>query len=145
MKDKIVMISGHRHLTQKNFDKYYINEIEKYRKAGYKFVIGDAIGADTMVQIYLSQYDDVDLTIYCVHPIKKISDKFEYIVFEGNYLERDIFLTKISSKDIAFIYHDSGSISYTCMNLLRRKYGQDIAEDVINIIQRYTIMNNDVN
>ena len=48
-------ISGHRDLSQEEFDKYYVPAIENavHGELGYDFVVGDCDGVDFMAQKYL--------------------------------------------------------------------------------------------
>lgn len=137
---KVAMISGHTDLTKQQFDKYYVPEIDKYIKKGYSFLVGGASGCDTFAQNYLSQLP-VEVTVCdkgdqnnCLFP-----DNFYHINGFASYPERDNYMTQHSSVDIAWIYYGSAG-SGTCANLLRRKLGDRIARQVINLLRKRQIV-----
>jgi hypothetical protein len=118
----VYFISGHRNITQENFDKYYINKINKViiSDNNATFVIGDYWGVDIMAQEYLVAIGKADLvTVY--HMLDKprnIADGITKTVggFKSNE-ERDAAMTKASDFDILVYDH---SPSGTEQNLLRR-------------------------
>lgn len=119
-------ISGHRNITETEFEINYIPRINmalhQYENA--KFIMGDYYGVDIMAQNYLMEVvglDPENITVYhmfdsprnCNPLIKK---------FKGGFKsddERDEAMTKASSFDIAFV-RDNNIISGTGKNILRR-------------------------
>lgn len=119
-------ISGHRNLTETEFEYYYIpaiiNVLDNNPEA--KFVVGDSVGCDVLSQNYLIDVLGVDpdrITVYCVdehpenaHPkITNIENRF------GNHDVKDEEMTKKSIADIAFV-RTWKEISGTAQNILRR-------------------------
>lgn len=125
--DKLItyFISGHRDLTQNEFDYYYIPLIDYalLETPNAKFVVGDCLGADIMAQNYLvSVLKDINnITVYCseespsnINPcIINIKNNFK------THRDKDIAMTNDSFKDIALV-RDFTKISGTAENILRR-------------------------
>ena len=53
--EKIIFISGHRDLTDKEFDEFYKNKINEHITLNNTFIICDFKGTDTKAQDYLKQ------------------------------------------------------------------------------------------
>ena len=125
-------ISGHRDLSQEEFDKYYVPAIENavHGELGYDFVVGDCDGVDFMAQKYLLS-KGYCFTVY--HMFEKPrnfvlpdipQDELDVygIALKGGYtsdVERDSAMTRDSHVDIAFI-HEGRWTSGTAQNILRR-------------------------
>ena len=117
-------ISGHRDLSQEDFDKYYVPAIEEvlHGDLGYAFVMGDCDGVDYMAQKYL-----VDIGKACFIELYHMFEKPRHllsdeIICRGGYtgdIERDSAMTKNSDVDIAFIQEGRWT-SGTAQNILRR-------------------------
>lgn len=122
-------ISGHRNITEEEFNKNYAEQLsfikEHMKKGYYKFVIGDYNGVDIMAQNYLIDNLNIDpehITIYhmfdsprnCHPKIKNLVGGFK------SDEERDSAMTKNSDLDIAFV-RDHNKWSGTAANILRRK------------------------
>lgn len=119
-------ISGHRNLSQLEFEINYAPAIEavlNYDEDAL-FVIGDCDGADIMAQNYLVETLNVNperITVYhmfdspqnCNPKIKNLKGGFTADDW------RDIAMTEASSNDIAFV-RDWTMISGTAQNILRR-------------------------
>ncbi len=102
---RTAFISGHLDLTQDEFDREYIPLIEKALLQGDKFVIGDARGADTIAQKYLSQFNGwTNVTIYHMFESPR-NNVGNYKTVGGfkNDSERDCNLTYCSDYDIAWV------------------------------------------
>lgn len=108
-------ISGHRDITKKEFDKFYIpkiNEaIEKAFSDGTCFVVGDYEGADIMAQKYLKtlceegrlKYSQITVYHMFDSPRHLASDNFILVGgFKGD-VERDFAMIEASDKDYVFI------------------------------------------
>ncbi len=118
-------ISGHRNITQKEFDENYVPALKKAleNKDAY-FVVGDYYGVDIMAQNYLVDILGVDprrITVYhmLVAPRNK-NPKIQNT--KGGFTSdsgRDEQMTKDSDYDIAFV-RDPKKISGTAENILRR-------------------------
>lgn len=116
----VYFISGHRDLTKKEFEAYYISRIDSIinKDENALFVLGNSPGTDTYAIEYLDsrgkffkvyQYEDY------LPPIKRgiVVRKFD----DAN--ERDAYLTRISDIDIAFVKKGKED-SCTAKNILRR-------------------------
>jgi len=125
-KEVTYFISGHRDITEDEFERNYkitlegiVNEVPDCR-----FVVGDCQGADIMAQNYLLDVLDVDpdrITVYYVGDrARNLNPKVCNIMcgFE-NDREKDAAMTAASSVDIAFVRNNT-EISGTAENILRR-------------------------
>lgn len=118
-------VSGHRNITQKEFDDNYIPALQKAVEAGnVYFVIGDCIGVDIMAQNYLVDVLKIDprrITVY--HMFKSPRNKNPKIQnTKGGFTSdsgRDSQMTRDSDFDIAFV-RDPKKMSGTGENILRR-------------------------
>lgn len=121
-------ISGHRDITQEEFEKNYgsiiKNIVDNNSPASIRFIMGDYYGVDIMAQNYL--IDNLNFPPYriCVYHMfdkpRNIHPKIENRVGGfSNDEERDAAMTKDSHIDIAFV-RDHLKLSGTAMNILRR-------------------------
>lgn len=128
-KDLTYFISGHRDLTEEQFEDLYIpmiNEILATNPQPY-FVVGDCKGVDSFAQDYLktlvalNRIHPAQVTVY--HMFEKprylASDEFRVIGGWQSDVERDTAMTNASFRDIAFI-HPGAWTSGTAQNILRR-------------------------
>ena len=118
-------ISGHRDITDVEFEYYYIPLINEAisENSNAKFIMGDCNGVDIMAQNYLvSFWGNLDnIYVYCVGETpKNINPAITNIIggFKNNR-EKDIAMTKASFKDIAVV-RDPEIMSGTGENILRR-------------------------
>ena len=122
-------ISGHRNITQEEFEKNYapvIEDIVKNNFAGsIRFIMGDYYGVDIMAQNYLIDKLNFQPERICVYHMfdkpRNIHPKIENRV--GGFTsdeERDAAMTRDSHIDIAFV-RDHNKWSGTGANILRRK------------------------
>ena len=121
-----VFISGHRDITNEEFEFYYVPRIEQEieNNPDVRFVIGDYYGCDIMAQNYLIdvlKFEPEKITVYHMKESpRNINDKIKNT--SGGYdsdEERDAAMTKNSIKDIAFV-RDHTKLSGTAQNILRR-------------------------
>lgn len=119
-------ISGHRDITDLEFEKYYqtaINNIvDNYPDV--KFVIGDYQGVDIMAQNYLIdvlKFDPDRITIYHMFDSPRNINPMITNTIGGFKTDedRDAAMTEASFDDIAFV-RDYTKISGTAQNILRR-------------------------
>ncbi len=118
---KIGFISGHRDITQDEFNLHYIPTIDEFIAHGCTFVIGDCEGVDFMAQTYLAAKEYNKVTVYHQYsfPNKFASMNFE---LKGNYrsdVDRDWAMTMGSDIDIAWV-REGKERSGTAQNLFRR-------------------------
>ena len=118
-------ISGHRDLTENEFEYYYIPLIQEAlsEKPNAKFVVGDFDGCDIMAQNYLVNIiDDIaNITVYCVGETpRNINPNIIYIKNGfADDREKDVAMTNASFKDIALVRNPK-IWSGTGENILRR-------------------------
>lgn len=131
MKYPFYFISGHRDLTQEEFDKYYKPAIDNAllkNKPLAEFIVGDYEGCDTMAQQYLYEltekyawfhYDQVCVYHMGDKPMNLMCEYFDTFGDFNSDEERDAQMTIDSYYDIAFVRpgkRDSG----TAQNIIRR-------------------------
>lgn len=127
-------ISGHRDLSYKDFEKYYIPKIkdivQKDNEA--KFIVGDCNGVDKYAMDYIFCETMSSVVIYHMfvkprntpkdkHPGDLVSD-YKGVSFKGGFKsdeERDSAMTNDSDFDIAFV-KDNRWNSGTAQNIKRR-------------------------
>jgi cupin superfamily acireductone dioxygenase involved in methionine salvage len=122
-------ISGHRGITQEDFNKNYAVEINNIINNSesdiINFVVGDYHGCDIMAQDYLLdtlQFNPEHVFVYHMFDTpRQVNPKVINLV--GGFTsdeERDAAMTNISDYDIAYVY-DHTKLSGTAQNILRRK------------------------
>lgn len=117
-------ISGHREISQEEFDRLYKPVIsEAIKDPSNIFVVGDYWGVDKMAQTYLAGVleDKSRVTVY--HMLKEprvyVSKEFKK---RGGFLDdesRDAAMTRDSDQDIAFVRPGKRN-SGTAQNIIRR-------------------------
>lgn len=118
-------ISGHRDLTENEFEFYYIPIINQIisENSEAKFIVGDCEGCDIMSQNYLVNIiDDISkITVYCVGDTpRNVNSNIIYIKNGfNNDREKDFAMTKSSFQDIAMVRNPE-KWSGTGENILRR-------------------------
>lgn len=121
-------ISGHRDITQEEFEKNYgsiiKNIVDNNSLGTIRFIMGDYYGVDIMAQNYLIDTLNFPPDRICVYHMfdkpKNIHPKIENRVGGfSNDEERDAAMTRDSHIDIAFV-RDHLKLSGTAMNILRR-------------------------
>ena len=120
-------ISGHRNISEEEFERNYKPSIENAISdmPNCKFVIGDFDGVDIMAQNYLMDVLNIEperVTVYHMFDSpRNINTKITQT--KGGFKtdeERDSAMTANSFEDIAFV-RDYSKISGTAQNILRRK------------------------
>ena len=121
--NKVVFISGHRDITQDEFDKYYLDILDKLAENPHvTFVVGDYQGVDYMAQQALSEMVNPDrVTVYHMFekPRHLANNKFHLKGGYKNDIERDSAMTHDSTEDLAWI-RKGKETSGTAQNILRR-------------------------
>ena len=122
-------VSGHRDLTQEEFNEHYIPLIDRVIKEDpwAEFVVGDWEGCDTIfVEYMISKHSYPDIIVTCVENprIKPFGeDLFHYCrtysKLCNTYDECDAFMTQESDFDIAWI-RPGKEDSHTAKNIKRR-------------------------
>ena len=120
-------ISGHRNISEEEFERNYKPYIENAISdmPNCKFVIGDFDGVDIMAQNYLIDVLNIEperVTVYHMFDSpRNINPKITQT--KGGFKtdeERDSAMTANSFEDIAFV-RDYSKMSGTAQNILRRK------------------------
>jgi hypothetical protein len=135
----MAMISGHTFIIKEQFEQHYIPKIQKCISDGYiEFYVGGARGVDTLAQEYLSGIDNVKVTVVDAKKQNNnlFPEKFSHQSLECGYEQRDKYMTEITKIDIAFLAIDPFAAgSGTAANLIRRKFGHNIAKKVQTLIR----------
>lgn len=124
--NSVYFVSGHRDLTENEFDKNYVPIIREIveNENESKFIMGDYYGADLMAQNYLLDVLNIEpsrVTVYHMGDVPmNVNVKVINLIggFENDE-ERDNAMTNNSFKDIAFV-RDNTKWSGTAQNILRR-------------------------
>lgn len=125
-KNHTYFISGHRDITEEEFEKNYAPEIQEIidNDTEALFIIGDYYGVDIMAQNYLVdvlEFDPNRITVYhMLDNPRNINSKITNTVggFKSDE-ERDSAMTDDSFYDLAFV-RDNTKLSGTAQNILRR-------------------------
>lgn len=119
-------VSGHRNLTQEEFDNFYAPKIDNIVNVDNcaSFVVGDWEGLDSMFINYMSKFEDWEygfITIYCVgEPRIEYQKSYNICIhYCSNYDECDASMTKDSDFDIAWV-RPGREDSHTAKNIKRR-------------------------
>lgn len=122
--NKTYFISGHRNITEKEFEVYKkkIDEVLEHTPDAL-FVVGDYYGVDIMSQNYLIErnVNPINITVYHMFTEpRNINPNIVNVIggFETDE-ERDAAMTSVSKHDIAFVRNHT-ELSGTAQNLLRR-------------------------
>lgn len=139
MKKKVFFISGHRDISEDEFNYLYKPKIQEcIKKFNAYFVVGDYIGVDILSQNYIIDelhYDINKITVYHMNdkPMN-INPNIKNLIggFKDD-IERDTAMTLNSDYDIAFVREnklDSG----TAQNIIRRVQFKSDKENGIELI-----------
>lgn len=121
---KTYFISGHRNITEEEFENNYGHALYEASCEQSCFVVGDYYGVDIMAQNYLVDSLKIDpdrITVYHMFEApRNINPKIKNIKGGfGSDSERDAAMTEASDEDIAFV-RDPKKWSGTGENILRR-------------------------
>lgn len=115
----VAFVSGHLDLTEEEFNKYYVPQIEAACARGCRFVVGDARGADLLFQRHAHA---VGLVVTVFHMFERPRHNVGEFAVVGGFdsdATRDEAMTAASSLDIAWV-RPGRERSGTAKNLLRR-------------------------
>jgi hypothetical protein len=128
MENRVYFISGHRDITQDEFDKYYLDMINRAAEdISATFVVGDYYGVDFKAQQVLSKIVNPDrVTVYHMFdkPRHLANNMFRLKGGYKNDIDRDSAMTRDSTDDIAWI-RKGKETSGTAQNILRRYTMED--------------------
>jgi hypothetical protein len=114
----IYMISGHLDLTAAEFAAHYAPQLDRALAAGDSFVVGDARGADTLAQQYLTGKTTAVTVFHMFHSPRNNAGFAAKGGFPGDK-ERDEAMTAASAADIAWV-RPGRENSGTAKNIIRR-------------------------
>jgi hypothetical protein len=134
-------VSGHRNITQEEFEEHYVPKLKEGMSWSAIFVIGDYYGVDEMTQKYLKDQGYPDKLIRVYHMLKdpRCCHVGEFCKIGGfkSDEDRDDSMTFASTMDIAWVRPGKEN-SGTAQNLARRQRDNimvAIAEAENNLIQ----------
>jgi hypothetical protein len=113
-------ISGHRVISQEEFDTHYVPKIDLGIEMGVMFLIGDYEGVDAMAQQYLFDKGYESVTIFHMFASPRVNAGFIHL--RGGFKndeERDNAMTNHSNHDIAWVRPGKEG-SGTAQNVMRR-------------------------
>ena len=103
-------ISGHLDISEQDFDTHYKPHIDSALEEKAYFVVGDAVGADTIAQKYLFACCKTDPSIHkrvvIFHMFDKPRNNIGQFNTMGNFTDdesRDAAMTNSSTKDILYV------------------------------------------
>ena len=120
-------VSGHRDLTQEEFNKYYIPLIQKVinEDTQAEFIVGDWEGCDSMFVEYIKDYPNIIVNVCYksnnVNYEPRVPRRQGVAIFLPTYDECDEYMTYDSDFDIAWI-RPGREDSHTAKNI-KRRYG----------------------
>lgn len=128
-------VSGHREVTQEEFDTIYVPVINTVLQntPDCRFVVGDYWGVDEMAQNYLLDTLEISperVTVYHMFDKPRYYNN-KVVNFRGGFSDddsRDEAMTRDSDEDIAFV-RDPNKLSGTAKNILRRYKFPDFKND----------------
>lgn len=119
---QIAFVSGHRDLIPSEFYQHYQPQLDEAIVAGHWFVVGDAPGADAMVQMYLTDRVAPErVTVY--HARRRPRHWYSGFAVRGGHASqsaKDAAMTAVSDYDIAWV-RSGKETSGTASNLARRR------------------------
>lgn len=124
-KEHTYFISGHRDITQDEFDYNYAAILDKLMDDEEAlFVVGDCDGADIMAQNLLMDEFMLSpdrITVYHAYgKPRNLNPKITNVIGGfSSHVEKDEAMTKVSAHDVAFV-RDWKKMSGTAQNILRR-------------------------
>lgn len=118
----IYFISGHRNITEEEFNTHYEPLLwDAINESSVEFVVGDCVGVDAMAQKYLKSLGVKEVTVYHMFEEPRHNVGFDTMGGFRSDVERDFAMTKVSNRDIAWVRKGSER-SGTQQNLDRRKW-----------------------
>jgi len=116
----VAFVSGHRDVTDLEFNTHYVPKLDEAMKQGHLVVVGDYQGVDYMAQRYLKNNNYTNVIVY--HMFVKPRYYVDGFPTKGGYVsdeDRDSAMTRDSTYDIAWVRHGKEK-SGTAINLARR-------------------------
>jgi len=122
MSDKVYFVSGHRDITDEEFQKHYEPVLFKVINEEAKFIVADCRGCDIMAQKYLKamMVPKDNVRVYHMFDEPRFNAGFHTIGGFANDIGRDTAMTEDSDVDIAWVRFGKER-SGTAQNIDRRK------------------------
>lgn len=129
-------VSGHRDITQEEFEEHYIPLLDAAMDNGGRFVVGDCMGVDIKAQEYLAEmsYPLVEVYHMFTHPRYHV-DLYPTVGGWKSDVDRDWGMTIASDVDIAWI-REGKERSGTAQNLWRRGFKEDGVTSIVEVMTR---------
>jgi adenine-specific DNA-methyltransferase len=90
---KIVFISGSR--SVKELPQSALNSLDKIIELGFKVILGDCYGVDTLVQKYLKSKNYTKVTVYHIGNYPRFNLGFKTVKVDGiRQVDKDIEMSK---------------------------------------------------
>lgn len=124
----IAFVSGHRDITDDEFNIHYVPKLDKAILDGHQIVVGDYQGVDYLTQRYLSDKNYKNVIVY--HMFIKPRYYIAGFPTRGGYTsdeDRDSAMTRDSVYDIAWVRIGKEK-SGTALNVVRRANGMKAPE-----------------
>lgn len=124
MKPTTYFISGHRDLTEEEFNIHYASKIRKSnaQSPSCGYILGDASGCDKLAQEFLRKIG-VSPERICIHHVesKQPANKYKYNLHShSTESARRNYMTHVSTSDIAWV-RPGCEDSEVRNNILRRR------------------------
>lgn len=114
---------------------------ELIRIPDVEIYIGGAKGVDTMMQEFLiaNAFDPKRVFVYDRRDEdNRVSKEFQHKNGFSSFTERDEALTAVTTEDLAFCHQYGGGGSGTFQNVVRRKYGAEVARGVTALFRKHS-------
>ena len=122
MRNQIAFISGHRRITNEEFDKHYVPRLDAGMINGDIFLVGDYYGVDDIAQRYMfsKKYPESHIRVYHMFKEPRVCHSTFKVGGFTSDESRDAEMTFASSYDIAWV-RPGRENSGTAQNLARRQ------------------------
>jgi hypothetical protein len=128
-----IHVSGYTTMTEETFREHCAERLLELASSGAEFYTGGAGGMDRLTQLFLLA-SGVDPTRIHVYDKKAENNALHADMHHVNgfetFTERDEALTQVTTEDFAAFHQYGGAGSGTFANLVRRKFGVDVARGV---------------
>jgi hypothetical protein len=131
----VVFISGHRNITEQEFEWHYKSKIFNAVSEGHTFVVGDCLGVDFMAQKYIASLGCEKVTVYHISgfPMNFYSMNFDLKGHFKSDVDRDWAMTMASDEDLAWV-REGDERSGTAQNLYRRQLKADGVTSIMEVM-----------
>ncbi len=137
---QVVFVSGHRDITQEEFNTHYVPRLDEAMDAGSRFVVGDCDGVDIMAQEYVASMSYPLLEVY--HMFEEATHYVDLYPTVGGWksdVDRDWAMTLASDEDLCWI-RKGKERSGTAQNTWRRVFKKDGVTSMQEVMTREASM-----